>query len=127
MDIKLMLTGQFLYELGRYPSKKTVKKCLHLWWKNARLNGNRSLGLTEQGYDVIKNQIGLKFYQIDFPNSIVFTNQLVIQLDKFIDCPYYITDNSIMVSREKTAVQLILFSGDLYRFIKSKENFQKIC
>jgi hypothetical protein len=40
----------------------------------------------------------------------------MIWLDRFIDSPYYIDKNSIVVFKEKTAVQLILFNGDIQKY-----------
>lgn len=126
MDAKLLLTQQFIKELNLEDNEKNIKKYLHRWWKNARLKGERSFALTDDGYDTIRNKIGLKFYQIDFPATTILTNQLLIWLDRFVDCPYYLKENSIMVSREKIAIQLVLFSGDLVRFSRSKLQSQKI-
>jgi hypothetical protein len=125
MDIKLKLTKEFLKDSGLPDDEKSLEKYLWSWWVNPRLNGDRSLGLTTQGYEVISKDVGLKFYQIDLPNNIEITNQLIIWLDKFIDCPWYMTKRSIFVSREKIAVQLVLFSGDLQKFGKAKDRANK--
>jgi len=113
MDTKIKLTKEFLKDSGLPVDEKSLEKYLWTWWVNPRLNGDRSLGLTTQGYEVISKDVGLKFYQIDLPDTTEITNQLIIWLDKFIDCPWYMTKRSIFVSREKVAVQLVLFSGDL--------------
>lgn len=125
MDTKLKLTKEFLKDSGLPDDEKSLEKYLWSWWVNPRLNGDRSLGLTTQGYEVISKDVGLKFYQIDLPNNIEITNQLIIWLDKFIDCPWYMTKRSIFVSREKIAVQLVLFSGDLQKFGKAKDRVNK--
>lgn len=125
MDIKLKLTKEFLKGSGLPDDEKSLEKYLWTWWVNPRLNGDRSLGLTTQGYEVISKDVGLKFYQIDLPDSTAITNQLIIWLDKFIDCPWYMTKRSIFVSREKVAVQLVLFSGDLQKFGKAKDRANK--
>ena len=65
MDTKLTLTKKFLEDLNLPTDSKTVKKYLHSWWKNPRSNGERSLGLTPEGYSTFKDSCGLKFYQID--------------------------------------------------------------
>jgi hypothetical protein len=44
------------------------------------------------------------------------TSQIIIFLDKFIDCPYYLTNRSITVTSERKAVELGLFSGDLRKY-----------
>ena len=125
MDTKLKLTKEFLKDSGLPDDEKSLEKYLWTWWVNPRLNGDRSLGLTTQGYEVISKDVGLKFYQIDLPDTTEITNQLIIWLDKFIDCPWYMTKRSIFVSREKVAVQLVLFSGDLQKFGKAKDRANK--
>lgn len=125
MDTKLLLTKEFLKGSGLPDDEKSLEKYLWSWWVNPRLNGDRSLGLTTQGYEVISKDVGLKFYQIDLPDTTEITNQLIIWLDKFIDCPWYMTKRSIFVSREKVAVQLVLFSGDLQKFGKAKDRANK--
>jgi hypothetical protein len=125
MDTKLLLTKEFLKGSGLPDDEKSLEKYLWSWWVNPRLNGDRSLGLTTQGYEVISKDVGLKFYQIDLPDNTEITNQLIIWLDKFIDCPWYMTKRSIFVSREKVAVQLVLFSGDLQKFGKAKDRANK--
>jgi hypothetical protein len=81
--------------------------------------------MTDIGFNLSSQKIGLKFYRINLFTLEAPTNQLIIWLDKFIDCPYYFTEDYIMVSKEKVAVQLILFDGDLFRFGKAKEISQK--
>jgi hypothetical protein len=44
------------------------------------------------------------------------TTQIIIFLDKFIDCPYYLTKDGILVTNEKKAVELALFSGDVRKY-----------
>jgi hypothetical protein len=86
-----------------------------LWWKNTRNKGASGLRLTDLGFDVV-NQIDLATYDIPYPKDTPLTTQVIIFLDKFIDCPYYITPRSIVVTNEKKAVELTLFSGDLRKY-----------
>jgi hypothetical protein len=44
------------------------------------------------------------------------TTQVIIFLDQFIDCPYYLDNTAIHVTNEKKAVELTLFSGDLRKY-----------
>jgi hypothetical protein len=37
-------------------------------------------------------------------------------MDNFIDCPYYITPYSIIVTNERKAMELHLFSGDIRKY-----------
>lgn len=124
MDTKRSLTKQFLNDLGMPNDPKDIENIIWAWWRNPR-EGEKSFGLTGLGFNILSKNIGLKFYQIDIPDSTIITNQITIWMDKYIDCPFYLDKKSIYVSREKVAVQLILFSGDLYKFGKSKETSRK--
>jgi hypothetical protein len=124
MGTKELLTSQFLKELGLPSEPKDIENIIWAWWRNPR-EDEKSFGLTTLGFNTLSKSIGLKFYQIDIPDSTIITNQITIWMDKYIDCPFYLDKKSIYVSREKVAVQLILFSGDLYKFGKSKEISRK--
>ena len=124
MDTKRRLTKQFLEDLGAASGTADIEHIMWVWWRNPR-EGEKSFGLTKLGYEILARDVGLKFYRIDIPDNTNITNQIIIWMDKYIDCPFYLNKKSIYVSREKVAVQLILFSGDLYKFGKSKENSRK--
>tara|TARA_B100000676_G_C17795453_1_gene689325 strand:- start:293 stop:682 length:390 start_codon:yes stop_codon:yes gene_type:complete len=115
MSNKQTYTKIFLKELGKSQNDLSVKEYLPLWWKNTRDKNVGGLRLTDQGYDTIK-EIGLATYDIPYPKDMPLTTQVIIFLDKFIDCPYYLTNRSITVTNEKKAVELTLFSGDLRKY-----------
>tara|TARA_Y100000022_G_C13184453_1_gene345042 strand:+ start:379 stop:768 length:390 start_codon:yes stop_codon:yes gene_type:complete len=115
MSNKQTYTKIFLKELGKSQNDLSVKEYLPLWWKNTREKNVGGLRLTDQGYDIIK-EIGLTTYDIPYPKDMPLTTQVIIFLDKFIDCPYYLTNRSITVTNEKKAVELTLFSGDLRKY-----------
>jgi hypothetical protein len=115
MNWKETYTKIFLNELGKTTSDANVKQYMPLWWQNTRNKGSGGLRLTNQGFDVLQ-EIGLATYDIPYPNDMPVTTQVIIFLDQFIDCPYYITPRSIIVTNEKKAVELTLFSGDLRKY-----------
>jgi len=117
MDIKYKLTVDFLNEwLGYEPTALVIEKYYQKWWKNIRENGPRSLRLTFDGFTFLKNHNLLKFYQIDIIDT-VYTSKVMLQLDKYLDCPWYLSSNeTIYVSKQIVAVQLILFGGDLVKY-----------
>lgn len=119
MDVKVNLTKQIadLEGIG-VDTSLLLNGVYRCWWQNIRHNGNRSFRLTQEGYSILSKH--LVFYKIDFLNTLIITNNTLIWLDNFIDCPYYMIDRTIYVSREKMAVQLILFGGDLNKFGKAK-------
>ena len=110
---KIVYTKVFLKELDKSTNDVEVKGYLPLWWQNTRENGG--LRLTEEGFNII-SQIELTMYDIPFPLDMPITSQVIIFLDKFIDCPYYVTKTSIWVTGERKAVELTLFSGDIRKY-----------
>lgn len=115
MNWKETYTKIFLKELGKATSDANVKQYMSIWWQNTRNKDTGGLRLTEEGFDTLK-QIGLAVYDIPYPRDMPVTTQVIIFLDQFIDCPYYLTNRSITVTNEKKAVELTLFSGDLRKY-----------
>jgi hypothetical protein len=115
MNWKETYTKIFLKQLGKSDSTLSVKEYMPLWWKNTRDKGDGGLRLTDLGFEVI-NEIDLAIYDIPYPKDMPITTQIIIFLDQFIDCPYYLTNKSITVTNEKKAVELGLFSGDLRKY-----------
>jgi hypothetical protein len=119
MNWKETYTKIFLKQLDKSSDDTTVKQYMPLWWQNTREKDNGGLRLTEAGYDIVK-QIELATYDIPYPPEMPLTTQVIIFLDQFIDCPYYLTNRSITVTNEKKAVELTLFSGDMRKYGLSK-------
>ena len=115
MNWKETYTKLFLKEQGKTINDMSTKEYMPLWWKNTREKTEGGLRLTEEGFDVI-NKIGIQTYDIPYPRDIPLTTQIIIHLDKFIDCPYYLTNRSITVTNERKAIELGLFSGDLRKY-----------
>ena len=113
MNWKDTYTKIFLNQLGKTSNDITVKEYFPLWWKNTRENGG--LRLTDEGFDIL-TEIELATYEVPFPKDMPITTQVIIFLDKFIDCPYYLTNRAIHVTSEKKAMELHLFSGDLRKY-----------
>ena len=121
MDQKTLLTKNLLEQLGISTDSKSLKDWYGLWWQNPRPNGFHSMRLTDRGIEDFETKIQLKSYQIDFPKPLdSVTNQFILDLERFVDGPYYITRKYIKVFTEKLAVQLILFGGDIQKFNMSK-------
>ena len=113
MNWKETYTKIFLNQLGKTSNDLSVKEFMPLWLKNPRQSGG--LCLTELGFDIL-TEIDLATYDVPYPKDMPLTTQVIIFLDKFIDCPYYLTHNSIVVTGEKKAMELHLFSGDLRKY-----------
>ena len=115
MNWKETYTKIFLKQLDKSSDDTAVKQYMPLWWQNTREKDNGGLRLTEAGYEIVK-QIELATYDIPYPPEMPLTTQVIIFLDQFIDCPYYLTNRSITVTNEKKAVELSLFSGDIRKY-----------
>lgn len=115
MTNKTVYTKLFLKELGKSYNDVNVKEFMPIWWYNTREKTEGGLRLTDEGFDVVR-QIELTTYDIPYPRDMPITTQIIIFLDKFIDCPYYLTNRSITVTNERKAVELGLFSGDLRKY-----------
>ena len=113
MNWKDTYTKIFLNQLGKTSNEITVKEFFPLWWKNTRENGG--LRLTDEGFDIL-TEIDLATYEVPFPRDMPVTTKVIIFLDNFIDCPYYLTNRAIHVTSEKKAMELHLFSGDLRKY-----------
>lgn len=115
MNWKETYTKIFLKQLGKSTNDMAMKEYLPIWWKNTREKKSGGLRLTDAGVDML-SEIGLATYEIPYPKDMPVTTQVIIFLDQFIDCPYYISPRSIHVTNEKKALELSLFSGDLRKY-----------
>jgi hypothetical protein len=120
MNWKEIYTRVFLNELGKSTDPSTVKQYMHSWWMNIRNKDKCGMRLTDRGLEVVQ-ELDLKTYEIPYPEEMPITAQVIVYLDKFIDCPYYLTKKSILVLNERKAIELTLFSGDVrkYGYIKA--------
>ena len=126
MISKRNLTQKLFTELGNEDLKfenfyKTI-------WANPREKRTGGFRLTEQGFETLKDTLGYKAYEIEFPKDEEFliSTSTIINLDRYIDCPYYLEKKSIWVFTERTAVELVLFSGDVSKFGKAKNTSSKM-
>lgn len=124
MNWKETYTKIFLKELNIAVSEANIKQYMPMWWQNTRSKDSGGLRLTEAGFDTV-NQIGIETYDIPYPKDMPLTTQVIIFLDKFIDCPYYLTNRSITVTNQKKAVELTLFAGDLRKYGLTKAMSRK--
>jgi hypothetical protein len=108
-------------------SSDNVTGSMMLWWQNTRHKDTGGLRLTEEGFDVLK-KVKIEHWDIPYPKEMIITPQVIIFLDQFINCPYFLTKRSITVTSERTAVELSLFSGDVrkYGLVKAMTRSKKL-
>jgi hypothetical protein len=116
MDWKTTYTKIFLQQANISVNDNTMKEYLPIWWKNSRIKTEGGLRLTEEGLKFVQEKLELQTYDVPFPLEFTITTQILIFLDKFIDCPYYLAADGIIVTNEKKAMELHLFSGDIRKY-----------
>jgi hypothetical protein len=118
MNQKFELTKKLLPETI---SEKEVLQFYNIWWKDPRAKKQGGLQLTKEGFEALKS-LDIKSYRIKFDEAPPPTNQMTIWLHRFMDCPFYLTKKEIYVFGERLAVQLMLFSGNIEQYSRSKAN-----
>lgn len=122
MNPKHEITKVVLESLGLPADEKRIKKTIPTWWFSTRIKDKGGLRLTEQGFDCLR-KADIKCYEVKFDEPIVVTNELIIWIDQNIDCPFFLTNRQIWVFGERTAIQLVLFSGNIAKFQRAQERF----
>ena len=115
MNWKQVYTLAVLSEMDKDISTESVQKHLKLWWMNRRDRGKKGLRLTNEGLEAM-HLAGISVYEVEYPPEMMMTPQTMLFLDKFLDCPYYLKDHSIVVLDAKRAVELIMYSGNVKKF-----------
>lgn len=112
----LTYTKIFLKEQEKSCDDANVKLHHRLWWQNTRTKDSGGLRLTEEGYNHLVNRLSIKEYEVPFTEHIELSPQTIIFFDRFIDCPYYLTEKSLTVFSEKKAFELYMFSDDIRKY-----------
>ena len=141
MDYKYKITKKILEIITHeHVSRGDLKKTVSKWWVDPRRVGKKNCRLTLEGFNTLSIKGNVKFFEITLSEKVYISNRLLLLINKYINCPYYITSTNnidytspipeiipitLFVTDEKIAVQLILFGGDLYKFCESKLNSNK--
>jgi hypothetical protein len=120
MITQTALTKIFLEQWGKCSDDTNVKLFSRKWWKSVRLNKPTALRLSDDGFDFLTKTLELKSYEIPFTDTIELSPQTIIFLERYMDCPYYLTYKSIIVFNERKCVELYFFSDDIRRYGLSK-------
>jgi hypothetical protein len=123
--IRETYTKIFLKQAGQTISEENVRTKMRLWWKNNRTKKEGGLRLTDEGLEFVTQTLELAAYEVPFPLSLDLKPQVIIFLDKFIDCPYYLTEKSITVLSERKCFELYLFNGDVQKYGLTKAMSRK--
>ena len=85
------------------------------------------LFLSDEGFEFLTTVLELKSYEIPFTEPIELSPQTIVFLERYIDCPYFLTAESITVFSERKSFELYMFSDDIRKFglIKAMNERQK--
>jgi hypothetical protein len=120
MNWKESYTKVFLKQLDQSVNDLSTRSSLAEWWRNPRTKETGGMRLTEEGYRMMTEDLDITFYEVPYAPDMHFTTQIIIWLDNFIDCPYYLGKRSIFVTDDKKSLELHLFSGDIKKYGISK-------
>lgn len=109
------LTKIFLQQWGKSIDPANVSLYSRKWWQSSR-TGKNSFRLSDEGFDFLTSELELKSYEIPFTEPIDLSPQTIIFLERYIDCPYYLTNQSVTVFSEKKSFELYLFSDDIRKY-----------
>jgi hypothetical protein len=118
MDQKIAITKFVAEQSGLSTDPKSLKRWTTQWWCNPRQKLKGGLKLTEEGFARLTTQFDCHRIRLEEP--IEYTNQMILRFDNWVTCPWYITNRDIFVFNDKTAVELVLFSGNIRRFFSAK-------
>lgn len=110
------LTKIFLNQWGKSTDEANLRLYSHKWWQSNRINKKNAFRLSQDGYDFLVNELDLKMYEVPFTESIELSPQTIIFLERYIDCPYFLTNQSITVFSERKSFELYMFSDDIRKF-----------
>ncbi len=118
------LTKIFLQQWGKSIDDANVSLYSRTWWQS---KNQKSLRLTDKGYEFLVSELDLQEYEIPFTEPIELSPQTIIFLERYLDCPYFLTNQSITVFSEKKSFELYMFSDDIrkYGLIKAMNERQK--
>jgi hypothetical protein len=118
MEQKSKITEYVASQEGLPSDPKSIRRLVAAWWQNPRKKDKGGLKLTDEGFARLTKYF--KAHRVNFEEEIEYTNQLILRLDNFITCPWYITKKNVWVFDDKMAVQLVLFSGNIVKFSSAK-------
>lgn len=126
MNQKLEITKYVLNYLGiKTQNDKNFKSIYHSIWKNPRTKETGGYRLTRKGFELLSKS-NIKYYEIRLEDrDITFDNNFILWLDQTFNSPFYLSETKIYFFNEKSAVQLVLFSGNIQRYYRAYQNFSK--
>jgi hypothetical protein len=127
MITRSALTKIFLQQWGKSTDDANFKIFDRKWWQSSRVGKETAFRLSDDGFEFLSNELQIKMYEIPFTEPIELSPQTLIFLERYVDCPYHLTPQSITVFSERKSFELFMFSDDIRKFglIKAMGERQK--
>jgi len=116
MISRTALTKIFLQQWGKSIDDANVQLFSRKWWQSTRVGKDSAFRLSDEGYEFLVKELDLREYELPFTEPIELSPQTIIFLERYVDCPYYLTNMSITVFSERKSFELMLFSDDIRKF-----------
>jgi hypothetical protein len=116
MISKETFTKIFLQQKEKSIDAANIKHHMYKWWQSHRSKAQGGLRLSDEGFDFLINDLELKMYEVPFTEPIELSPQTIIFFDRNMDCPYYLTNQSITVFSERKSFELYMFSDDIRKY-----------
>lgn len=110
------LTKIFLDHWGKSSDDTNVLLYSRKWWQSSRVGKQTAYRLSDCGFEFLTSTLELKSYEVPFTDTIEISPQTIIFLERYLDCPYFLTYKSITVFDERKCVELYFFSDDIRRY-----------
>ncbi len=110
------LTKIFLKQWGKGIDDTNVKLYSRKWWQSTRVGKQSAFRLSDEGFKFLTDDLDLQSYEVPFTEPIELSPQTIVFLERYMDCPYYLTNQSITVFSERKSFELMLFSDDIRKF-----------
>ena len=104
--------------------QQSLDNAMKTWWANIRRDGG--MRLTDLGYEMMHDVLKLESWGLDLSDRerVIFTKQLVLDLDRKLEWPYYI-DVSVKRKRRRIVffgsreAMMATMYGDLEQWLAS--------
>ena len=116
MISKETFTKIFLQQKEKSIDAANIKHHMYKWWQSHRSKDQGGLRLSDDGFEYLINELELRSYEVPFTEPIDLSPQTIIFFDRNMDCPYYLTNQSITVFSERKSFELYMFSDDIRKY-----------
>jgi hypothetical protein len=120
-------TKIFLQQWGKSTDDANMKLYGRTWWQSNRTGKQHAYRLTDAGLEFLNTTLEIKMYEVPFTEHIELSPATIVFLERYIDCPYHLTQEAITVFSERKSFELCLFSDDIRKFglVKAMNERQK--